>query len=236
MTPSSREEWHPERHRSARVNWLRAVVLGASDGLVSTASLLVGVAASDAGRSELIVAGFAGLVAGAMSMASGEYSSVSSQRDTERADIVRERRELSMVPERELDELTQIYVQRGLDPTLAREVAEQLHAAGALRAHLRDELGMVDARRARPWQAAWVSAGSFALAATIPVLAVILATSGTRVVAVVVAALVSLAVLGVVGARLGGAPPARAAFRVVVGSGLAMAVTAAIGALVGQAV
>ena len=227
---------HAERHRYDRVNWLRAAVLGAGDGIVSTASLLIGVAASDASRPELIVAGVAGLVAGAMSMATGEYNSVSSQRDTERADIARETRELSTLPDRELDELTEIYVKRGLDPDLARQVAEQLHDADPLEAHMRDELGIVEEGRAQPLQAAWVSAGSFAVAASIPLLAVILATAGTRIAVLVVASLASLAVLGVVGARLGGAPPGRAAVRVLLGSGLAMALTAAIGALVGTAV
>ncbi len=227
---------HAERHRYDRVNWLRAAVLGAGDGIVSTASLLIGIAASNATRPELIVAGFAGLVAGAMSMATGEYNSVSSQRDTERADIARETRELSTVPDRELDELTEIYVKRGLDPDLARQVAEQLHEADPLEAHMRDELGIVEKGRAQPLQAAWVSAGSFAVAAAIPLLAVILATAGTRIAVLVVASLASLAILGVVGARLGGAPPGRAAVRVLIGSGLAMALTAAIGALVGTAV
>lgn len=232
----SRVPQHAERHRYDRIGWLRAGVLGAGDGIVSTASLLIGVAASSAGRSELIVAGFAGLVAGAMSMATGEYNSVSSQRDTEQADIAKETRELTTVPERELDELTEIYVRRGLQPDLAREVAVQLTEADPLGAHLRDELGIHDQTRANPWQAAWVSAGSFALAAMIPLLAVILATSGTRIAVLVVASLLSLAALGVVGARLGGAPKGRAAVRVLVGSGLAMAATAAIGALVGTAV
>lgn len=232
----SRVPQHAERHRYDRIGWLRAGVLGAGDGIVSTASLLIGVAASSAGRSELIVAGFAGLVAGAMSMATGEYNSVSSQRDTEQADIAKETRELTTVPERELDELTEIYVRRGLKPDLAREVAVQLTEADPLGAHLRDELGIHDQTRANPWQAAWVSAGSFALAAMIPLLAVILATSGTRIPVLVVASLLSLAALGVVGARLGGAPRGRAAVRVLIGSGLAMAATAAIGALVGTAV
>jgi VIT1/CCC1 family predicted Fe2+/Mn2+ transporter len=227
---------HGERHRYGRVNWLRATVLGAGDGIVSTASLLIGIAASNASRSELIVAGFAGLVAGAMSMASGEYNSVSSQRDTEQADIMREQREMRTQPARELDELTEIYVARGLDPGLARQVAVQLHAADPLGAHLRDELGISEQGRARPFQAAWVSAGSFAVAATIPLTAVILATSETRIAVVVVVSLAALAALGVVGARLGGAPPLRAAVRVLIGSGLAMAVTAAIGAVVGTAV
>ena len=203
---------------------------------MSTASLLIGIAASNATRSQLIVAGFAGLVAGAMAMASGEYNSVSSQRDTELADIARETREMTTQPDRELDELTQIYVKRGLDPALARQVAEQLHDKDPLGAHLRDELGIVDGGRARPFQAAWVSAGSFGLAAAIPLLAVILATSGTRIPALVTVSLVALAALGVAGAKLGGAPPGRAAVRVLIGSGLAMAITAAIGALVGTAV
>ncbi|MFM8303614.1 MAG: VIT family protein [Actinomycetota bacterium] len=238
MAPSRRASTpqHAERHRYDRVNWLRAAVLGAGDGIVSTASLLIGIAASNATRSQLIVAGFAGLVAGAMSMATGEFNSVSSQRDTERADIARETRELSTVPDRELDELTEIYVQRGLPRDLARQVAEHLHEADPLGAHMRDELGIVEEGRARPLQAAWVSAGSFALAAAIPLLAVILATAGTRIPVLVVASLASLAALGIVGARLGGAPAGRAAVRVLVGSGLAMAVTAAIGALVGTAV
>jgi len=227
---------HAERHRYDRVNWLRAAMLGAGDGIVSTASLLIGIAASNATRSQLIVAGFAGLVAGAMAMASGEYNSVSSQRDTELADIARETREMTTQPDRELDELTQIYVKRGLDPALARQVAEQLHDKDPLGAHLRDELGIVDGGRARPFQAAWVSAGSFGLAAAIPLLAVILATSGTRIPALVTVSLVALAALGVAGAKLGGAPPGRAAVRVLIGSGLAMAITAAIGALVGTAV
>ena len=227
---------HAEVHRYDRVNWLRAAVLGAGDGIVSTASLLIGIAAASATRSELIVAGFAGLVAGAMSMATGEYNSVSSQRDTERADIARERRELTMLPDRELDELTEIYVRRGLDRDLARRVAVQLHEADPLGAHIRDELGIVAGGRAQPLQAAWVSAASFAAAAALPLLAVIAATSSTRIPVLVVVSLLALAGLGVAGARLGGAPPSRAALRVVVGSGLAMAVTAAIGALVGTAV
>ncbi|MFO1536626.1 MAG: VIT family protein [Actinomycetota bacterium] len=227
---------HSERHRYDRVNWLRAAVLGAGDGIVSTASLLIGVAAASANRSELVVAGIAGLVAGAMSMASGEYNSVSSQRDTEQADIEREARELHTVPERELEELTEIYVRRGLERDLARTVAEQLTAADPLGSHLRDELGIVAEGRARPLQAARVSAASFAVAALIPLLAVMLASAGTRVAVLVVASLASLAALGVTGACLGGAPPGRAAVRVLIGSGLAMAMTALIGRLVGTAV
>lgn len=225
-----------ERHRYGRVGWLRATVLGAGDGIVSTASLLIGVAAASATRSALVVAGIAGLVAGSMSMATGEYNSVSSQRDTERADIERETREQRSQPERELDELAAIYARRGLDPDLAREVAVQLHRADPLGAHLRDELGIVEAGRARPVQAAAVSAASFAVAASLPVVAVVAAPASVRIATVVVVSLLALALLGVTGARLGGAPPARAAVRVVLGSGLAMAITAAIGALVGTAV
>jgi len=227
---------HPERHRYGRIGWLRAAVLGAGDGIVSIAALLIGVAASDASRSSIIVAGFAGVAAGAMSMATGEYNSVSSQRDTERADIARERREQHTEPERELDELTAIYRRRGLDPALAREVAIQLHRADPLAAHLRDELGIVEAGRARPLQAASVSAGAFAVASAIPLIAVVAAPSGARIPVVVVASLLALALLGVLGARLGGAPRLRAAVRVVVGSGLAMALAAAVGAIVGNAV
>ena len=227
---------HGERHRYGRIGWLRATILGAGDGIVSTASLLIGVAAASASRSALVVAGIAGLVAGAMSMATGEYNSVSSQRDTERADIERESREQHTQPERELDELAAIYARRGLDPQLARAVAEQLHAGDPLGAHLRDELGIVEAGRARPLQAATVSAASFAVAASLPVLAVIAAPASVRIPAVVVVSLVALTFLGIFGARLGGAPPARAAVRVVIGSGLAMGLTAAIGALVGTAV
>lgn len=227
---------HPERHRYERVAWLRAAVLGAGDGIVSIASLLIGVAAASASESELVVAGFAGLVAGAMSMATGEYNSVSSQRDTELADIARETREQHTEPERELDELTEIYVRRGLEPGLAREVAVQLTRHDPLGSHLRDELGIVAQGRARPLQAGVVSAASFAMAAMIPLLAVIAANAATRIVVLVGASLAALAGLGVVGAKLGGAPPAPAAVRVLVGSGLAMGITAAIGAIVGTAV
>ena len=226
---------HGERHRYGRIGWLRAAVLGAGDGIVSIAALLIGVAASDASRSSIVVAGVAGVVAGAMSMATGEYNSVSSQRDTERADIARERREQHTEPERELDELTAIYRRRGLDPQLAREVAIQLHRTDPLGAHLRDELGIVEAGRARPLQAAIVSAVAFALASAVPLLGV-LAPSEARIGVVVAASLIALALLGVVGARLGGAPPARAAVRVLVGSGLAMALAAVVGAIVGTAV
>jgi VIT1/CCC1 family predicted Fe2+/Mn2+ transporter len=227
---------HRERHRYSRVGWLRAAVLGANDGIVSTASLMIGVAAADASNSEIAVAGLAGLVAGAMSMAAGEFVSVSSQRDTELADIRRERRELATVPDLELDELTQIYVGRGLDPPLARQVAEQLTQADALDAHLREELGMTGAVPARPWQAAIVSALSFSLGAAVPLVVLVFASGNALIAAI---ALVALAVLGVTGAiagRLGGAPMPRAVARVVVGGGLAMALTALVGTLVGAAV
>jgi VIT1/CCC1 family predicted Fe2+/Mn2+ transporter len=227
---------HHERHRYDRIGWLRAAVLGAGDGIVSVASLIIGVAASDASRSEMIVAGLAGLVAGAMSMATGEYNSVSSQRDVERADVAREAREQVTNPEFELEELTEIYVARGLEAGLAREVAVQLTRADAVGSHLRDELGIVAAGRARPVQASTVSAGAFALAALVPMIALTVASKDLRVPLVLVVSLAALLALGGVGARLGGAPRGRAAVRVLIGSGAAMAVTAAIGALVGTAV
>jgi VIT1/CCC1 family predicted Fe2+/Mn2+ transporter len=227
---------HRERHRYTRVGWLRAAVLGADDGIVSTASIMIGVAASDAARSDIIVAGLAGLVAGALSMAAGEYVSVSSQRDTELADIAKEQSELARDPEDELDELTQIYVARGLGRPLARQVAEQLTASDPLRAHLRDELGIVDATAARPWQAACVSAGSFGLGGALPVVALLVAPANARIATIAAVALVLLAITGAVGGRLGGAPMLRAALRVLAGGGLAMALTALIGSLVGAAV
>lgn len=227
---------HRERHRYTRVGWLRAAVLGANDGIVSTASLMIGVAAAGASNSEIAVAGFAALAAGAMSMAAGEFVSVSSQRDTEKAEIHRERRELATTPELELDELTQIYEGRGLEPPLARRVAEQLTKTDALEAHLRDELGMTGAVPARPWQAAAVSAVTFSLGAAVPLVVLVFATGNALIAAM---ALVALAVLGVTGAvagRLGGAPITRAALRVVVGGGLAMVLTALVGSIVGTAV
>jgi len=227
---------HGERHRYGRIGWLRAAVLGADDGIVSTASLVIGVTASSASRSTIIVAGLAGLVAGAMSMATGEYVSVSSQRDTERADIARERHELAHEPDAEFDELTQIYVNRGLDEPLARQVARRLTEADALAAHLRDELGVSETLLARPWQAALVSATSFAVGAGVPVLALLAAPPDVRSGVVAAASLILLAVTGAVGGRLGGAPMGRAALRVFVGGGLAMAATALIGDLVGTAI
>jgi VIT1/CCC1 family predicted Fe2+/Mn2+ transporter len=227
---------HRERHRFRRVGWLRAAVLGADDGIVSTASIMIGVASSAATRSSIIIAGLAALVGGALSMAAGEYVSVSSQRDTERADIARETHELDRSPDLELDELTDIYVQRGLNHELARTVATQLTATDPLGAHLRDELGMHSATRARPLQAAFVSAASFAAGAAIPLLAAVAAPSSGRTALIAGAALVLLAITGAIGGRLGGAPTARAAARVLAGGGLAMGAAALIGDLVGTAI
>jgi VIT1/CCC1 family predicted Fe2+/Mn2+ transporter len=227
---------HRERHKSGRVGWLRAAVLGADDGIVSTASLMIGVAASSADRQAILVAGIAGLVAGSMSMAAGEYVSVSSQRDAERADIARERRELETVPERELDELTGIYRRRGLDPALARQVAEALSASDPVEAHLRDELGLAEDDLAKPVEAAAVSALSFALGALFPILAVLVAPASVRVPLLAATTLVFLGLLGVVGASIGGVRGPRPVIRVVIGGGLAMAATALIGRLVGAAV
>jgi VIT1/CCC1 family predicted Fe2+/Mn2+ transporter len=225
---------HRETHRSDRIGWLRAGVLGAQDGIVSTASLLIGVAAANGGRTELIVAGSAALVAGAMSMAVGEYSSVSSQRDTELADIERETRELARYPEHELEELTQIYEKRGLTRDLAGQVARQLTDADPLGSHIRDELGIVPETMARPLQASIVSAASFGIGAALALLTAALAPSGARIAVIAVITLVLLAIVGVVGARLGGASATRAAIRITLGGGLAMAATALIGSAVGS--
>jgi VIT1/CCC1 family predicted Fe2+/Mn2+ transporter len=226
---------HAETHRVDRAVWLRAAVLGADDAIVSTASLMIGVAASSASNRSILVAGVAGLVAGAMSMAVGEFVSVSSQRDTERADIARETRELADQPDLELQELTAIYVSRGLDDDLARQVASQLSARDRLGAHLRDELGVDRDALARPLQAAWISAASFALFALVPIVALLATPSSMRIPAIAALSLVSLASLGAIGGRLGGAPVAPAALRVTIGGALAMAVTAAIGHLFGVA-
>jgi VIT1/CCC1 family predicted Fe2+/Mn2+ transporter len=227
---------HAERHRSGRAAWLRAAVLGANDGLLSTASIVIGVSAASTARSGLLIAGFAALAAGAFSMAVGEYTSVSSQRDTELADLDRERRELVSSPEDERAELAGIYRSRGLSAETARRVADELTAADPLIAHARDELGLDPAALARPVQAALVSAISFTLGALVPVLVVALVPASARVAVVVVLTLAGLAVLGSVGARLGGAPRLRAALRLVVFGGLAMVVTSLIGELVGRAV
>jgi VIT1/CCC1 family predicted Fe2+/Mn2+ transporter len=224
---------HRERHRADRIGWLRAAVLGANDGIVSTASLVLGVAAAQGSHASVLVAGVAGLVAGAMSMAAGEYVSVHSQADTEEADLERERRELKLDDPGEHRELTAIYVERGLDPALAREVADQLMARDALGAHARDELGISEMLRARPIQAAVASAASFAVGAALP-LAVAALTPGPGLIALVAgASLVFLAVLGGVAAGAGGARVGIGAFRVAFWGALAMAVTAGIGALFG---
>jgi VIT1/CCC1 family predicted Fe2+/Mn2+ transporter len=218
------------------MGWLRAAVLGANDGIVSTASLIVGVAASQANLSTILVAGVAGLVGGAFSMAAGEYISVSSQADTERADLDVERRELESSPQHELRELAAIYVKRGLDPALASEVAEQLTRHDALGAHARDELGITHELRARPLQAAWSSAAAFSVGAALPLLSVLLIPESYRVPGVMAAALVSLALLGAAAARAGGAPVLIGAVRVVVWSALAMLATAWVGSWFGTAV
>ena len=224
---------HHEAHRTGRVGWLRAAVLGANDGIVSTASLVLGVAATHAGATSVLVAGTAGLVAGAMSMAAGEYVSVSSQADTERADLRREEGELASDPEAELAELAAIYVGRGLEPELAQQVAAQLMAHDALGSHARDELGIWDTLRARPLQAALASAASFAVGAAAPLIAVAISPETTLLPAVGGTSLVLLGGLGWLAARVGGARPWTAAIRVVFWGALAMAVTAAIGALFG---
>ena len=227
---------HRERHRSERIGWLRAAVLGANDGIVSTASLVVGVAAADATRQDVLIAGIAGLVAGALSMAAGEYVSVSSQADTEQADLKRERHELATQPEAEEDELTGIYVRRGLEPALARTVARQLTASGALAAHARDELGLTEELAARPLQAALASAATFAVGAGVPVLTILLAPASALSVAVAAVSLVCLVALGATAAHVGGAPMSVGAARVTVWGVLAMLATAAVGWLFGIAV
>ncbi len=222
-----------EMHMSGRAGWLRAAVLGSDDAIVSTASLMIGVAASAASKEAILVAGVAGLVAGAMSMAVGEYVSVSSQRDAEQADVEREKGELADQPQDELNELAMIYMKRGLEKELAMKVAEQLSVRDRLGAHMRDELGIDQASLARPMQAAWISAASFASFAIVPILALLVAPSGARIPAIAAVSLISLAVLGAFGGHLGGAPLGRAALRVTLGGALAMAVTAAIGRLFG---
>lgn len=227
---------HRERHLVSRTGWLRAAVLGANDGIVSTASLIAGVAASGATTGAVLVAGSAAMIAGAMSMAAGEYVSVSSQADSEAADLAREHTELASDWAYEHDELAQIYVARGLDATLAYQVAAQLMAHDALGAHARDELGISEIVMARPIQAAFASAVSFVSGAVLPLVVAALAPAPQRLVAVIGATLVCLAILGVVGARAGGAHPLRPAFRVLLWGAAAMAATAGIGHLVGNAV
>ena len=227
---------HPEKHLVERIGWLRAAVLGANDGIVSTASLIVGVAAAAAKQNDVLIAGVAGLVAGAMSMAAGEYVSVSSQSDTERADLARERKELSENIDFEHAELADIYINRGVDQELARQVAQQLMAKDALAAHARDELGISEISTARPIQAALTSAATFAVGAAMPLLMIFLAPAGTLVPVVSGASLGFLALLGAIGARAGGANVLRATTRVTFWGALAMALTAGIGAIFGTVV
>jgi VIT1/CCC1 family predicted Fe2+/Mn2+ transporter len=227
---------HRETHRSDRIGWLRAAVLGANDGIVSTASLVVGVAASGEARAGVLVAGVAGLVAGAMSMAAGEYVSVSSQADTEEADLARERKELATDDAFERKELAGIYVKRGLSPALARQVADELMAHDALAAHARDELGISDLQRARPVQAALASASTFAVGAALPLVVALLAPLGVLALSVVGASLVCLAGLGALAASAGGAAILVGATRVTIWGALAMVLTYAVGALFGTSV
>ena len=227
---------HKETHLVERIGWLRAAVLGANDGIISTASLILGVASAAASKSDVLLAGVAGLVAGAMSMAAGEYVSVSSQSDTEDADLEREKRELLEDPESEKEELTRIYTARGVELRLAREVAKQLMAKDALGAHARDELGISEISTARPVQAALASAATFSLGAAAPLVLTLLSPQSWLLPAVSVGSLVFLALLGMIGARTGGAAILRPTIRVVFWGALAMALTAGIGALVGRAV
>jgi VIT1/CCC1 family predicted Fe2+/Mn2+ transporter len=232
----SRLRLHRESHFVGRIGWLRAAVLGANDGIISTASLIVGVASAAASQTEVLLAGVAGLVAGAMSMAAGEYVSVSSQSDTEQADLARERKELVENPAFELDELAHIYVKRGVDPTIARQVAQQLMAKDALSAHARDELGISEITTARPVQAALASAATFSVGAAMPLLMVVVSPAGALVPIVSAASLGFLALLGAIGASTGGADILRATARVTFWGALAMALTAGIGKLFGTVV
>lgn len=232
----SRLPLHREAHLVSRIGWLRAAVLGANDGIVSTSSLIVGVAAAAAAQNDVLIAGVAGLVAGAMSMAAGEYVSVSSQSDAETADLARERAELAADPEAELQELAQIYVNRGIDEDLAQRVAKQITAKDALGTHARDELGISEVTTARPIQAALTSAASFAVGAAMPLFMVIVSPANLLVLLVSAASLAFLAVLGAIGARAGGANMLRATARVTFWGALAMALTAGIGKIFGTVV
>ena len=232
----SRLHLHPENHRVDRIGWLRAAVLGANDGIISTASLIVGVAAASTKPSEVLIAAVAGLVAGAMAMAAGEYVSVSSQADTENADLNRERKELSENVPFEREELAQIYVKRGVEVDLARQVADQLMAKDALGAHARDELGISEITTARPVQAALTSAVTFAVGAAMPLLMVLIAPTARLVPIVTVASLAFLALLGAIGARAGGADPIKGMARVTFWGAIAMAATAGIGKMFGAVV
>ena len=225
-----------ERHFTHRTGWIRASVLGANDGIISTAALILGVAAADSGRTAVLTAGVAGLTAGALSMGLGEFVSVSSQRDTEEADIAKEKWELEHTPERELAELTAIYQEKGLKHDLARQVAVELTAHNALETHLIEELGITEATRARPFQAAWSSMASFAIGAMLPLLAAAFAPSDARILTTLIISVIALVALGYAGARAGGAEPQRPMLRVVGGGVLAMAITMAIGKIFGAAV
>jgi vacuolar iron transporter family protein len=227
---------HRERHRTEHVGWLRAAVLGANDGILSTASLVLGVAAAQGTRSSVLVAGVAGLVAGAMSMAAGEYVSVHSQADTEKADLARERVELRTDEKSERKELTAIYVARGLDPSLAKQVADQLMAHDAIGTHARDELGISEALRARPVQAAFASAGSFAVGAVMPLIVSALAPAATLIIFVSGTSLIFLGLLGALAARAGGASVTPSVIRVTFWGALAMGITAGVGVLFGTVV
>jgi vacuolar iron transporter family protein len=234
MSPATRISHHAEIHRGDKGAWLRAAVLGANDGLLSTASLMLGVSAANATRQSVLTAGFAALVAGSLSMAVGEYSSVSSQRDTEHADLAKERHELLHTPEAEQAELAAIYRQRGLSRALADQVAAELSAGDALAHHAREELGIDPDNLSRPTQASLASAGSFAVGAFVPFLVALVLPSSARALAIVIATIVGLGGLGFAGARLGGAPVAKAAARVVIGGVIALVVAQVLGNLVGS--
>ena len=227
---------HPERHSIGRIGWLRAAVLGANDGIVSTGSLIVGVAAANVPRTEVFISGVAALVAGAMSMAAGEYVSVSSQLDTERADLAKESSELARQPQLERHELAELYIRRGLSPATARDAAEQMMAHDALGAHARDELGISEATTARPLQAASASALTFTAGAAAPLVSTMLAPATLLVAAVAIVSLACLAALGALGAVAGGAPVSRSLLRVMFWGTLAMALTAGVGRLFGTAI
>lgn len=227
---------HSEGHYGHRVGWLRAMVLGANDGIISTAALLLGVAAANSTRTAILTAGMAGLVAGAVSMALGEYVSVSSQRDSERSDIEKEKWELANQADHELEELTAIYRSKGLPHELAKEVAVQLTEHGALATHLLDELGISQDELAKPFQAAWSSALSFSVGASIPLVATAVASASLRIAAIIAVTMVALVGLGYIGARAGGAGPGRSIARVVIGGAIAMGVTMAVGWAFGAAV
>jgi len=227
---------HPERHSIGRIGWLRAAVLGANDGIVSTGSLIVGVAAANVPRTEVFISGVAALVAGAMSMAAGEYVSVSSQSDTERADLAKESSELARQPQLERHELAELYIRRGLSPATARDAAEQMMAHDALGAHARDELGISEATTARPLQAASASALTFTAGAAAPLVSIMLAPATLLVAAVAIVSLACLAALGALGAVAGGAPVSRSLLRVMFWGTLAMALTAGVGRLFGTAI